>query len=68
MKLRNTASKVIIDEATDRILGAHILAPEAEELINIFAVAMNCGVTATQLRSTVFAYPIISYDLKYILR
>ena len=33
------ASKVIIDEASDRIMGAHILGPNAEEAINIFAMA-----------------------------
>lgn len=62
------ASKVIIDERTDMILGAHILGPEAEEVINLFAVAMKYGVTATQLRSTVYSYPSISYDLNYILK
>ena len=62
------ASKVIIDEVNDRILGAHILGPNSEEVINFFAVAMRYGLTATQLRSTVFSYPSIAYDLNYILK
>jgi glutathione reductase (NADPH) len=66
--IRYSASKVIIDEQTDRILGAHILGPNAEEVINLFAIAMKYGLTATQLRSTIFAYPSISYDLNYILK
>jgi glutathione reductase (NADPH) len=66
--IRYSASKVIIDEQTDRILGAHILGPNAEEVINLFAIAMKHGLTATQLRSTIFAYPSISYDLNYILK
>jgi glutathione reductase (NADPH) len=66
--LKYAASKVIIDEATDKILGAHILGPNAEEVINLFAVAMRYGLTATQLRSTVFSYPSIAYDLNYILK
>ncbi|AKB75483.1 Dihydrolipoyl dehydrogenase [Methanosarcina lacustris Z-7289] len=66
--LKYAASKVIIDEATDKILGAHILGPDAEEVINLFAVAMKYGLTATQLRSTVFSYPSIAYDLNYILK
>jgi glutathione reductase (NADPH) len=68
INLGYAASKVIIDEETDRILGAHILGPEAEELINIFAVAMKYGVTATQLKSTVYSYPTLGYDLNYILK
>lgn len=66
--LKYAASKVIIDGSTDKILGAHILGPNSEEVINLFAVAMKYGLTATQLRSTVFSYPTISYDLNYILQ
>jgi glutathione reductase (NADPH) len=66
--IRYSASKVIIDEQTDRILGAHILGLNAEEVINLFALAMKYGLTATQLRSTIFAYPSISYDLNYMLK
>lgn len=66
--LKYAASKVIIDETTDMILGAHILGPNAEEMINLFAVAMRYGLTATQLRSTVFSYPSIAYDLNYTLK
>jgi Pyruvate/2-oxoglutarate dehydrogenase complex, dihydrolipoamide dehydrogenase (E3) component, and related enzymes len=62
------ASKVIIDESSDTILGAHLLAPNAEEVINLFAMAMRYGMTATQLRSMVFAYPSIAYDINYMLK
>ena len=44
-------AKVIVDEVTDGILGAHLVGHSAEELINLFALAMNCGITASQVRS-----------------
>ena len=33
-----TAFKVLVEEDTNRILGAHILGPHAEEIINIFSM------------------------------
>ncbi len=48
----NTASaKIIIDRATDRILGAHLLGPGYAELINIFGLAIKLGLTSRQLKS-----------------
>jgi glutathione reductase (NADPH) len=49
--------KVLIEESTDRILGAHILGSEAAEVINLFAVAIRSGIHATDLKHTLFAYP-----------
>ncbi len=59
--------KVLIDEQNDHILGAHILGPGAEELINVFAMSIQLGLTATQLRSTIFTYPTFSSDIGYML-
>jgi glutathione reductase (NADPH) len=49
--------KVLVEEGTDRILGAHILGSEAGEVINLFAVAIRSGMHATDLKHTLFAYP-----------
>jgi glutathione reductase (NADPH) len=49
--------KVLVEEGTDRILGAHILGSGAAEVINLFAVAIRSGVHATDLKHTLFAYP-----------
>ena len=59
--------KVLIDEHSDHILGAHILGPGAEELINVFAMSIQLGLTATQLRSTIFTYPTFTSDIGYML-
>jgi glutathione reductase (NADPH) len=49
--------KVLVEEDTDRILGAHILGSGAAEVINLFAVAIRSGMHATDLKHTLFAYP-----------
>jgi glutathione reductase (NADPH) len=60
-------AKIIVDEASDRILGAHILGHSGEELIHIFALAMKHGITAGQLADTVYAFPTFSADIKNII-
>ncbi len=58
--------KVLIDENTDRILGAHLLGPEADELINV-TLAMRANVSVETLRHTIFAYPTHASDVSYML-
>ena len=59
--------KVMIDEATDRILGAHILAPQAGELINLLALAAKAGTPTRDFREFPWSYPTYTSDLKYML-
>jgi glutathione reductase (NADPH) len=49
--------KVLVEEDTDRILGAHILGSDAGEVINLFALAIRSGIRATELQHMLFAYP-----------
>ncbi|AZQ43396.1 dihydrolipoyl dehydrogenase family protein [Nonlabens ponticola] len=58
------AYKVIVDNKTDKILGAHIISHEAAETINIFAVAMNNDLTFTQIKRTIYTYPSWANDIK----
>ena len=60
-------SKVLVEKGTDRILGAHLLGPSADELINIFALAIRRGLTATDLKDVVFAYPTHASDIGYMV-
>ncbi|WFU41348.1 NAD(P)/FAD-dependent oxidoreductase [Bradyrhizobium sp. CB82] len=60
-------SKVIVDHATDRILGAHFVGHAGQELINVFGLAVKFGITAKQLRDNVYAYPTFSADIKHML-
>lgn len=65
--LEFAASKVILDEVNDRIVGAHILGPNAEEAINIFAMAMRLGLRASDIKKIVFTYPTVCSDIRYML-
>ena len=60
-------SKVLVENGSDRIVGAHILGHSGGELIHTFALAMAHGITATQLRDTVYAFPTMSSDIRNIL-
>jgi glutathione reductase (NADPH) len=59
--------KILVDKETDHILGAHLLGPNAEETINIFTLAMNAGIKATDLKRIIFSYPTNASDIVYIL-
>lgn len=58
------AYKIIINERTDEIVGAHLLGPEAGETINIFTMAINAKMTAKEIKSTIFSYPSWVNDIK----
>ena len=47
--------------------GAHFVGHSGEELINLFGLAMQHGITASQIREFVFAYPTFSADIKSML-
>jgi len=48
--------KLVADSATDRLLGTHILAPEAGEMIQVASLALKFGLTVEDLRTTIFPY------------
>ncbi len=48
--------KLVADAETDRLLGIHILAPEAGEVIQTGALALKAGYTARDLGNTIFPY------------
>lgn len=52
--------KVLADAATDRVLGVHIIGPQASELIAQAVIAMEFGASAEDLGLTMFAHPTLS--------
>ena len=62
-----SASKVILDEANDCIIGAHILGLHVEEAINIFAAVMRLRLKASDIQKMIFTYQIICSDIPYML-
>jgi glutathione reductase (NADPH) len=65
--LPHSGFKVLIEDGTDRILGAHLLGIHAEEIINIFALAIHAGLSAHDLKELVFTYPTSAYDIRYMI-
>ena len=44
-----------------------VMGPGAEEQLNLFALAMKVGLTANQIKATMFAYPRYASDLGYMV-
>jgi glutathione reductase (NADPH) len=61
--LAHTGFKTLVEEGTQRILGAHLLGLHAEEVINLFALAIRTGMRASDLKDMVYAYPTSASDL-----
>lgn len=59
--------KVLVEEGSDRILGAHLLGPHAAELVNLFAMAMRGGMTSRDIKQTIFAYPTAGSDMLHMV-
>ena len=58
---------MLIEEGTDRILGAHVLGPHAEEVINVLALAIRFRIPARDLKEVLFAYPTSGSDVRFML-
>ena len=59
--------KVLVEPSSGRILGAHLLGPQADETINLFTLAMRAGVTADQFKKMLWAYPTVGADTAYMV-
>lgn len=59
--------KVLVEESSGRVLGAHVLGPHADEVINLFAVAMRAGMSAADLKAMLFGYPTSASDVPYMV-
>lgn len=62
-----SAFKVLIEEGSERILGAHVMGPHTEEQINLFTLAIRFGLRASDIEQTLFAYPTGGSDLNYMV-
>ncbi len=60
-------AKVLVENRSDRILGAHLVGHGAEETIHTFALAIEKGMTASEIRARVYAYPTFHSDLKFLV-
>jgi glutathione reductase (NADPH) len=65
--LPHTGFKTLVEEGTERILGAHLLGLHAEEVINLFALAIRSGLRASDLKDMVYTYPTSASDISYMV-
>jgi glutathione reductase (NADPH) len=59
--------KTLTEEESGRVVGAHLLGPHAEEVINLFALAIRNNLTAPDLTHMIYAYPTSGSDIAYML-
>jgi glutathione reductase (NADPH) len=52
-----TLMKLVVDAASDRVVGLHMVGPDAGELVQGFAVAMRAGATKALFDSTIGIHP-----------
>jgi glutathione reductase (NADPH) len=55
--------KTLVEGESGRILGAHLVGPHADEVINLFGLAIRHNLTAHDLKTTMFAYPTGASDI-----
>jgi glutathione reductase (NADPH) len=55
--------KVVVDAISDLVLGVHMVGPEAGEVIQGFAVALNCGAKKSDFDRTIGIHPTIAEEL-----
>ena len=59
--------KVLIDEYTGKILGANLFGVEAHEIINLFTLAMNEGISYESLRDQIYTHPTMAESFNDLL-
>jgi glutathione reductase (NADPH) len=55
--------KLVVEQGTERILGCHVVAPDAPEIIQMAAVALKMGVTKPQWDATCAVHPTLAEEL-----
>lgn len=62
-----TSFKILVDQDEDRVVGAHLISEEADELINHFTTAIRFGISTKELKQTIYAYPTAASDIAHML-
>jgi glutathione reductase (NADPH) len=57
-----TLMKLIVDVATDRVVGLHLVGDDAGEIVQGFAVAMKAGATKAIFDATVGIHPTVAEE------
>lgn len=57
-----TLMKLLVEDATDRVVGLHMVGPDAGEIVQGFAVAMKAGATKAIFDSTIGIHPTVAEE------
>jgi glutathione reductase (NADPH) len=55
--------KLVVDKETQRVVGVHIVGPDAPEIIQVAAVAVKAGLTKAQWDATCAVHPTVAEEL-----
>jgi glutathione reductase (NADPH) len=55
--------KLLVDGETDKVVGCHILGPDAAEIVQMAAIALKMGATKADFDATVALHPSIAEEL-----
>lgn len=55
--------KLVVDAATDRVVGAHMIGPEAPEILQAVAIAVKAGLTKAQFDACVAIHPTMAEEI-----
>jgi len=62
-RAEKTLMKLVVERDTDKVLGVHMVGPDAGEIIQGFAVALRCGATKAQFDQTIGIHPTAAEEL-----
>ena len=57
-----TLMKLVVEDATDRVVGLHMVGPDAGEIVQGFAVAMKAGATKAIFDATIGIHPTVAEE------
>jgi glutathione reductase (NADPH) len=55
--------KMVVDEASDRVVGLHMIGPDAPEILQAAAIAVKAGLTKADFDATVALHPSMAEEL-----
>ena len=55
--------KLVVERATDKVVGCHIVGPDSAEVIQLAAIAVKAGLTKTQWDATCAVHPTLAEEL-----
>lgn len=55
--------KLLVEKAGQRVVGVHVVGPDAAEIVQGFAIAVKCGLTKSQFDSTIGVHPTAAEEL-----